>query len=162
MKPLFKAEQYLTFSSIPSAQNDHLATDFLEWSLFSGFCLGTICANFQQFMCFQDAEYSSLLKHTWAWSQIQILKRSCVKQAVGYNTVFSMYRQYVKWERFASLSTQSQAKWWILYIIDSYFTCPKLTPSKLSEVSFKTSRNFQLKPQDTRSFPDIVGTIMVN
>lgn len=41
MKPLFKAEQYLTFSSFPSAQNDHLATDFLEGSLFSGFCLGT-------------------------------------------------------------------------------------------------------------------------
>lgn len=41
MKPLFKAEHYLTFSSFPSAQNDHLATDFLEGSLFSGFCLGT-------------------------------------------------------------------------------------------------------------------------
>lgn len=86
---------------------------------------GQACASFQQFMWFRDAEYSSPLKRAWAWSQIETVKRSGVKQAVGCSTIFPLCMQCAKLEGFASLALQSQAKCWVLDIIPSYFTLPE-------------------------------------
>lgn len=44
-----------------------------------------------------------------------------------------------------------------LTTVISLLLCPKLTPSHLSEVPLKTSRNFHVKPWDAKSSSDHSG-----